>query len=64
MGCRNPVLSPDNFTQGHLMNVEWLVTDGTAVVSPDRGERAILREILAERSNSEGSHLVMQPPPS
>ena len=28
---RNPFLRPNNFTQGHLMKIEWLVTDVTAV---------------------------------
>ena len=45
---RNPLLSPNNFTQGHLVKIEWLVTDVTAVGSPARAERAILGVILAE----------------
>ena len=40
--CRNPLLSPSNFTQVHLRKLEWLVTDVTAVGSPDRAERGIL----------------------
>ena len=24
--CRNPLLSPSNIVQGHLMKLEWLVT--------------------------------------
>ena len=31
------------------MNIEWLVTDVTVVVSPDRAKRAILELILAGR---------------
>ena len=31
------------------MKIEWLVTDVTAVRSPDRAERAILRATLAGR---------------
>ena len=32
------------------MKIEWLVADVTAVRSPDRAERAILRMILTERN--------------
>ena len=35
-------MSPNNFDHGHLMKIEWLVADVTAVGSPDRAERAIL----------------------
>ena len=31
------------------MKIEWLVADVIAIVSPDRGERAILEVILAKR---------------
>ena len=41
------LLSPNKFTLGHLVKIEWLVTDITAVESPDRGERAILGVSLA-----------------
>ena len=34
--CKNPLLSSNNFTQGHLMKIEWLVTNVTGVRSPDR----------------------------
>ena len=44
---RNPLLSPNKFTQGHLMKIEWLVANVTAVGSPDRAKRAILEVILA-----------------
>ena len=44
---RNPLFSPNNFTWGHFMKIEWLVTDVTAVGSPDRAERASLGVILA-----------------
>ena len=40
--CRNPLLSSNIFNQGHLLKIEWLVTDVTAIGSPDRAERAIL----------------------
>ena len=40
-------MSPSDFNQGHLMNIEWLNTDVTAVGCPDRAERAILGVILA-----------------
>ena len=29
--CRNPLLSSNKFTKGHLMKIEWLVTNVTAV---------------------------------
>ena len=45
--CRNPLLSPSDFTQGHLVKLEWLVTDVAAVRSPDRAEHAIMGVILA-----------------
>ena len=32
----------NNFTSGHLLKIEWLVTDVTAVGSPDRAECDIL----------------------
>ena len=44
---RNPLLSPHKFAQGHLVKIEWLVADVTAVRSLDRAERAILGVILA-----------------
>ena len=39
-------MGPNEFTQGHLMKIEWLVTDVTSVDSPDRAERTIFRVIL------------------
>ena len=42
-------MRPDNLNQGHLMKIEWLVSDVTAVGSPDRSERAILGMIVAGR---------------
>ena len=61
--CRDPLLSSNSFTQGHLMklmspndfplghsmNIEWLVIDVTAVGSPGKGEGAIYGVILAGR---------------
>ena len=44
--CKNPLLSPSNFTQGHSMTIEWFVTNVTAVPSPDTAEGAILKTIL------------------
>ena len=35
-------MSSSNLTLGHLMKIEWLVTDVTAVGSLDRAERVIL----------------------
>ena len=47
--CRNPLLSSSNFSKGHLMKMQWLVTDVTAVGSPDRAEHALLWVILVGR---------------
>ena len=65
----NPVLSPNNLTQGHLMKIEWLVANVAAVGSPDRVERSILGVILAGRFFDQfrpylqaGSHFVRQEP--
>ena len=33
--CRNPLLSPNNFTHGQLMKTESLVANVTPVGSPD-----------------------------
>ena len=43
----NPLLSPNKFIRSLFMKIEWLVTDVTAVGSPDRAGRAILGVILA-----------------
>ena len=48
--CRNLLLSSDNFTPCHLVKIQWLVVDVTAVGSVDRAERAILRVIVAWRA--------------
>ena len=56
--CTNPLLSSNNFTWGRLMNIDWLVTDVTAIIdwlvtdvtairSSGRAEHAILGVILA-----------------
>ena len=39
--ARNPLLSSNNFTQGHLMKMKLLVTNVTAIGSPGRAERAV-----------------------
>ena len=44
--CRNLLLSPNNFIQGHLVKIKWFVANVTAVGSPDRAEHAILGVIL------------------
>ena len=46
---RNSLPGSNNFTLGHLMKIEWLVANVTAVGSPDRAKRAILGVLLAER---------------
>ena len=47
--CRNPLLSADNFTQGHLMKMKLLVTAVTAIGTPGRAVRAVFGGILAGR---------------
>ena len=42
-------MRPNKFTQGHLLKIEWLFTDVTAVGLPGRAERAILGKIVAGR---------------
>ena len=46
LGYRDPLLSTNKFPSGRLMKIEWLVTDETAVRSPDRAECAILGMIF------------------
>ena len=43
---KDSILSPNNFTWGHLLKIEWLVIDITAVGSPDKAERDILGMIF------------------
>ena len=42
-------MSSSNVTLGHLVNIEWLVADVTAVGSLDRAQRAVWEVILAKR---------------
>ena len=42
-------MSSNNFTQGHLVKIEWLISDVMVVGSLDRVERAILGVIVAAR---------------
>ena len=44
----NLLLGPNNFTQGHLAKIEWLIADVTAVRPLERAEHAILGVILAK----------------
>ena len=37
----------NNFTWDHLMKIKWLVTNVTAVESPERAEHAILGVLLS-----------------
>ena len=64
--CRNPLLSSNTFTKGHLMKIEWLVTDVTAIESSDRAEHAIFEVIVTGRAFGQsrsllwsGSHFVV-----
>ena len=59
-------MSSNNVTQGHLVKIEWLVADVTAVGSLDRAECAILGMIMARRVFGQsrsylwsGSHFVV-----
>ena len=36
--CRNPLLSPNNFTYDHLMKTKGLIADVKSVESPARAE--------------------------
>ena len=45
-GCGSSLLSPNNFTQDHLLKIEWLFVDVTPVGPPDRAERAVLGMVL------------------
>ena len=63
-------MSSNNLTPGHLMKIEWLVTNVTAIRSPGRAERAVLGVILAGRVFGQVrtylwslSNFVMQEPP-
>ena len=44
-----PLLSPDNFTWGHVTKTEWLVTNVKAVGRPVRAEHAISGVVSAGR---------------
>ena len=47
--CRTALLSYNTFTLGYILKIKWLVTDVTAVGSPDKAEHAILEVILVGR---------------
>ena len=34
--CRNTLLSPNIFTEGHFIKIQWPVVDEKSVESPDR----------------------------
>ena len=42
-------MTSSKFTEGHLVKIEWLVANVTAVRSLDRAERDILGVIIAGR---------------
>ena len=42
LSCRNPLLSTNIFTWGHLLKIEWLVVDLTSFRFPIRAECDIL----------------------
>ena len=39
-------MSPNNFTKGHLLNIEWLTANVPSVSSPAREERDVFGIIL------------------
>ena len=39
-------MSPNNFAEGHLLKIDWIVADVTPVGSPARAERDILGMLL------------------
>ena len=43
---KNPLLSPNNFTESRLIKIEWLVTNVTPFWSPDRAEHDSLGMLL------------------
>ena len=45
--CRKPLLSPNTFTYGHLLKIEWLVANVTSVGFPDRAEHDMLGMTLS-----------------
>ena len=47
--AKKPLLSSNDFTKGHLVKIERLVSDVTAVGSLDRAKHAILGVILVGR---------------
>ena len=55
-----PFWSPNNFTQGHFLKIKWLVTDVTAIGSPDKEERATLRVILTRCFLANSGHICGQ----
>ena len=58
--CKNPILSPNNFTKD-LMKTEWLVAGVTTVGSPDRVERAILGMVLGVFWSIQAIFVVREP---
>ena len=65
-GVGTPLLSSKNFTWGHFMKIECMVTDVTPVEFSDRAEHAIMGLILAMPGFGQfvpylrsGSHFVM-----
>ena len=54
-------MSSNNFTKGHLTKIKWLVTDVTAVESPERAERAILGVLLGIFWSIKAVYVVLEP---
>ena len=54
---KNPRLNSNNFIQGHVMKIEWLVTDLTAVGSSGKVECAVLGLILAGNFFANSGHI-------
>ena len=63
-------MSSNIFIYGHVVKIEWLIAEVTAVGSLDRAERAILLLIVVRRVFGQfrsylwlGSHFVVWEPP-
>ena len=62
--CRNPLLNPNNFTQGHLLKTKWSIANIIVVVSPDVVEIDILglfRSFLTKSSRFVDPVAILQP---
>ena len=59
--CKNFLFSPNDFTDGHVLKIDWLVTNVTPVGCPDRGERAKLGMIMRVFWSIQATFVVGEP---